>query len=174
MAARLVPSGEGSAQYPKVKERLRRAVKKSLGLFGAIAVGVLFPQGHGYACLIRYCLMLILFLALLDLTIERKTALNPRLTPILAMMLAISGVAAWIGHFVSPQLSAVAFVLAMAPTATAAPVMTQFLAGRVQYVMAAVVVTNSFSALVLPFVLPILAPEAAIAFNLQGLLLTGV
>jgi BASS family bile acid:Na+ symporter len=116
--------------------------------------------------------MLILFLALLDLTLERRTALNPRLTPILAMMLAISGIAAWVGHFVSPQIAAVAFVLAMAPTATAAPVMTQFLEGRVQYVMVAVVVTNSFSALVLPLALPMLAPEAAMAVNVQGLLST--
>ncbi|MBF2037086.1 MAG: hypothetical protein IGR92_16810 [Leptolyngbyaceae cyanobacterium T60_A2020_046] len=144
-------------------------MKKSLCLFGAIAAGVLFPQGHSLTFLIRYLIMLILFFSLLDLELHPKTALSPRLATIVAMMMAIAGLTAWMGNWFSPELAIVAFIIAMAPTAAAAPVMTRFLNGRVDYVMSSVVVTNSFSAIALPLVLPILAPSGATAFNLQAL-----
>jgi len=147
-------------------------MKKSLCLFGAIALGVLLPQGHHYAYLIRYFIMLILFSSLLDLKVDAKSALNPRLGTIIAMMMAIAGIAAWIGNWFSSELALAAFMIAMAPTAAAAPVMTQFLEGRVDYVMSSVVVTNSFSAITLPLVLPLLSPNGQAGINLMGLLNT--
>ncbi len=137
-----------------------------------MALGILLPQGHGYAFLIRHLLMVILFLSLLDLRIDHKTALSPRLGPILAMMMALSGLAAWVGHWFSPDLALVAFLLAMAPTAAAAPVMTEFLQGRVDYVMASVVVTSIFSAIVLPLALPLLSPQSQMGFDLSALVTT--
>ena len=147
-------------------------MQKSLFLFSAIAFGVLLPQGHQYAYLIRYCIMLILFCSLMDLRIDAKSALNPRLGTIIAMMMAIAGITAWIGNWFSPELALAAFMIAMAPTAAAAPVMTRFLDGRVDYVMASVVVTNSFSAIALPLVLPLLSPDEQASINLIGLLNT--
>jgi BASS family bile acid:Na+ symporter len=147
-------------------------MKKSIFLFSAIALGILFPQGHSYAYLIRYFIMLILFCSLLDLQIDIKSALNPRLGTLIAMMMAIGGLTAWVGNWFSPDLALVAFVIAMAPTAAAAPVMTRFLEGRVDYVMSAVVVTNSFSALALPLVLPVLSPGDRAGINLVALLNT--
>jgi len=147
-------------------------MKKSIFLFSAIALGILLPQGHSYADLIRYFIMLILFCSLLDLQIDIKSALNPRLGTLIAMMMAIGGLTAWIGNWFSPDLALVAFVIAMAPTAAAAPVMTRFLEGRVDYVMSAVVVTNSFSALALPLVLPVLSPGDRTGINLVALLNT--
>lgn len=145
---------------------------RSLFLFGTMALGVLFPQGHHYGFLIRYLLMGILFFSLLNLDLHWKTALSPRLGTILAMMMALSGLAAWVGHWFSPDLALVGFLLAMAPTAAAAPVMTEFLQGRVDYVMASVVVTSLFSALVLPLVLPILAPGGSVPFGGAALVTT--
>ncbi|MEB3268381.1 MAG: hypothetical protein VKJ09_07570 [Leptolyngbya sp.] len=142
---------------------------RSLLLFGSIALGVVFPQGHHYAFLIRHLLMVILFLSLLSLKIDRKTALSPRLGTILAMMMALSGLAAWVGHWFSPDLALVAFLLAMAPTAAAAPVMTEFLDGRVDYVMASVVVTSGFSAIVMPLALPLLSPDSSTHLDLSSL-----
>jgi len=147
-------------------------MKKSAFLFGAIAIGILVPQGHSYAFLIRYFLMLILFCSLLDLEIDPKTALNPRLGTIIAMMMAIAGMTAWVGNWFSPDLALVAFMIAMAPTAVAAPVMTQFLNGRVEYVMSSVVLTNSFSAISLPLVLPLLSPGERAGINLGALIST--
>lgn len=145
---------------------------KSLFLFSAIAIGIVLPQGHHYAFLIRYLIMLILFCSLLDQPVDLKAALSPRLATIIAMMMAIGGLTAWIGQWFSPDLALVAFMIAMAPTAAAAPVMTQFLEGRVDYVMASVVVTNSFSAIALPLVLPFLSPGQRAAVNLGSLLST--
>lgn len=147
-------------------------MKKSLCLFGAIAFGVLMPQGHQYAFLIRYFIMLILFCSLLDLKVSAKSALNPRLGTIIAMMMAIAGISAWISNWFNTELALAAFMIAMAPTAAAAPVMTRFLEGRVDYVMSSVVVTNSFSAIALPLVLPFLSPNEQAGINVIGLLNT--
>lgn len=147
-------------------------MQKSLFLFSAIALGVLLPQGYPYAYLIRYLIMLILFCSLLDIKVDVKSALNPRLGTIIAMMMAIAGITAWIGNWFSTELALAAFMIAMAPTAAAAPVMTRFLDGRVDYVMASVVVTNSFSAIALPLVLPLLSPNGQTSINLVGLLNT--
>jgi BASS family bile acid:Na+ symporter len=144
-------------------------MKKSVFLLGAIALGILFPAGHPYAYLIRYCLMLILFCSLVGLEMSTKSAFNPRLITILAMMMAIAGLTAWMGHWLSPELALVAFVVAMAPTAAAAPVMTRLLAGRVDYVMASVVVTNCFSAIALPLSLPLLNPGQSAGIPLISL-----
>ncbi|WP_008311434.1 putative Na+-dependent transporter [Leptolyngbya sp. PCC 6406] len=163
-----IGSGFRQASHVEVVEALTR----SLCLFGSMALGILLPQGHGYAFLIRHLLMVILFLSLLDLRIDHKTALSPRLGPILAMMMALSGLAAWVGHWFSPDLALVAFLLAMAPTAAAAPVMTEFLQGRVDYVMASVVVTSIFSAIVLPLALPLLSPQSQMGFDLSALVTT--
>ncbi|MEM6835797.1 MAG: hypothetical protein AAF609_02995 [Cyanobacteria bacterium P01_C01_bin.120] len=147
-------------------------MQKSLCLFGAIALGILLPKGHQYAYLIRYLIMMILFCSLLDLKVDAKTAINPRLGAVLALMMAIAGLTAWVGSWFSPDLALVAFVVAMAPTAAAAPVMTRFLDGRVDYVMASVVVTNGFSAIAMPLVLPILGPNHAVGINFLGLINT--
>ncbi|MDB9528241.1 hypothetical protein PN498_19770 [Oscillatoria sp. CS-180] len=147
-------------------------MKKSVFLFSAIALGVLFPQGHHYSFLIRYLIMLILFCSLLDLKIDAKSALSPRLGIVIAMMMAIGGLTAWIGNWFSSEIALVAFVIAMAPTAAAAPVMTRFLEGRVDYVMSSVVVTNAFSAIALPLVLPIISPVEQAGINIMALLNT--
>ena len=147
-------------------------MKKSAFLFSAIALGILLPQGYSYAYLIRYFIMGILFFSLLDLKIDPKSALNPRLGTILAMMLAIAGTTAWVSNWFSSELALVAFVTALAPTAAAAPVMTKFLHGRVEYVMSSVVVTNSFSALALPLVLPLINPGDRVGINALALLNT--
>ena len=147
-------------------------MKKSLFLFSAIAVGVLLPQGYRYAFLIRYLIMLILGCSLLDKKLDPKTALNQRLGTIIAMMMAIGGLTAWVSNWFNPDVAIAAFIIAMAPTAAAAPVMAQLLNGRVDYVMSSVVVTNSFSAIALPLVLPFLSPSDRVEFNLGSLFAT--
>lgn len=147
-------------------------MKKSVFLFSAIAVGAFCPQGHTYAFLIRYLIMLLLFCSLLDRQVDLKTALNSRLSIIIAMMMVIGGITAWISNWFSTDLAVVAFVIAMAPTAAAAPVMTGFLDGRVDYVMSSVVVTNSFSAVALPLVLPLLSPGDRTGIDVVALLST--
>lgn len=147
-------------------------MKRALFLFSAIALGVLFPQGYCYAFMIRYFIMLILFCSLLDQKLDPKVALNPRLGTIIAMMMAIGGLTAWVSNWFNPDVAMAAFIIAMAPTAAAAPVMARFLNGRVDYVMSSVVVTNSFSAIALPLVLPLLSPGDRAGINLGSLFAT--
>lgn len=144
-------------------------MKKSLFLFGAIAIGILLPQGHHYAFLIRYLIMGILFCSLLNQEIDLKTAVNARLGIIIAMMMVIAGTTAWLGNWFSTDLALVAFMTAMAPTAATAPVMIQLLGGRVDYVVSAVILTNCFAAIALPLVLPFISPSRDI--HLDGTIL---
>ena len=68
--------------------------------------------------------------------------------------LAISG---FIGFSpINSDLALVAGLLAITPTALAAPVVTSLLRGQVEFVTASVLITNGLIALVLPLVLPFL------------------
>ncbi|MEM0979327.1 MAG: hypothetical protein AAGH78_03540 [Cyanobacteria bacterium P01_H01_bin.58] len=147
-------------------------MKKSLFLFGAIAIGIACPQGYGYAFLIRYLIMGILFCSLLNQDIDLKTAVNARLGVIVAMMMVVAGTTAWLGNWFSSDLALAAFMTAMAPTAAAAPVMTQLLKGRVDYVMSSVILTNCFAAITLPLVLPFISPNQDIHIDVAALLST--
>ncbi|MEO1095854.1 MAG: hypothetical protein AAFX01_13245 [Cyanobacteria bacterium J06638_28] len=147
-------------------------MKKSLFLFGAIAMGVMFPQGYGYAFLIRYLIMGILFCSLLNQKVDLKTAVNARLGVIIAMMMVVAGTTAWLGNWFSTELALAAFMTAMAPTAAAAPVMTQLLEGRVDYVMSSVILTNCFAAITLPLVLPFISPSQNIHIDVTVLFST--
>jgi bile acid:Na+ symporter, BASS family len=59
----------------------------------------------------------------------------------------------------NPDLALVAFMLAISPTAMAAPVITTFLNGRVDYVISSTLVTNIIVALLLPVLLPAIAKQ---------------
>jgi BASS family bile acid:Na+ symporter len=83
---------------------------------------------------------------------------------VLAANLAI----AFLGYFlflpVDHDLALVAFLTGVTPTAISAPVIIDFLDGRVGYVVASVLITNLFMAFMLPFVLPlVVGTEAGIS-----------
>ncbi len=142
---------------------------RSLFLFTSICLGIALPQGHVFAFLIRYLVVITLFLSLLTVEFQWRNALSPRLGTILAMMLTLAGLSAWVGHWFSGDVAVVAFLLAMAPTATTAPVMTELLQGRVDYVTACVVVTTLFSAVMVPLGLPFLADGQGMGLDGAGL-----
>ena len=62
---------------------------------------------------------------------------------------------------VSLEIAQYGFLLAVLPTAAAAPVITGFLNQRIEYVTIAVLVSNMMVALMLPFALPMIVPSAS-------------
>jgi BASS family bile acid:Na+ symporter len=84
---------------------------------------------------------------------------------LLAANLALGATAWAAGYFIGGRdLALAAFFCGITPTATAAPVITGFLGGRVAFVVAAVLLSNLIIAALLPLILPIVlgrpTPEA--------------
>jgi BASS family bile acid:Na+ symporter len=128
---------------------------KVFGLLATMLVGVFFPQFHEFSFLIQYLLMLMLFFSFLDIEFKPQTFHKSVLWVLLAnVAVAFLSYAALISFDTTFALTA--FMTAIAPTAIAAPVIMSFIQGKIEYVVAAVLVTNISSALIVPLALPFL------------------
>jgi len=128
---------------------------KGVVLLLIIALGAMFPQVHIFTFLIQYLLMLMLFLAFLDLKFTPQM-LDKSVFGILLANIAV----AFIGYFLlvphDTTLALAAFMTGIAPTAIATPVMVNLIKGKVQYVISAVLITNIVIAVLIPLSLPFL------------------
>ncbi len=128
---------------------------KVFGLLATMMVGALFPQVHTLSFLIQYLLMGMLFFAFLDIEFKPETFQRS----VLWVLLANVGVA-FLSYVALASfdmtLALTAFMTAIAPTAIAAPVIIGFIQGKIEYVVAAVLLTNVSSAVIIPLVLPFL------------------
>jgi BASS family bile acid:Na+ symporter len=128
---------------------------KGVVLLLIIALGALLPQLHIFTFLIQYLLMLMLFLAFLDLKFTPQM-LHKSVLYVLLANIAV----AFIGYFLlaphDTTLALAAFMTGIAPTAIATPVMVDLIKGKVQYVISAVLITNVFVAVIIPLSLPFL------------------
>jgi bile acid:Na+ symporter, BASS family len=126
----------------------------------SMLLGVLLPFGHSYTFLIRPLLMVMLFLAFLEMKIDQQTI---RWTHLL-ILLANIGIALG-GYFLlvdwNQEVALTAFVVGIMPTAAAAPVLTGYLKGRVDYVTFSTLLTSIMIAAILPFLLPPLLSGSA-------------
>jgi BASS family bile acid:Na+ symporter len=132
---------------------------KGLALLAVMLLGMLLPQAHVLSFLIQYLLMVMLFLAFLDIEFKPRNFQRSILWVLLANV-----VVAFIGYAVLVQfdlmLALAAFMTAIAPTAIAAPVIIGFIQREVEYVVTAVVLTNVATAVILPLALPSLLGTA--------------
>ena len=137
---------------------------RTIAILAAITLGALIPQAHLGAWLIRWLVIGMLFVVFLQTRVSRD-ALHRSHAVLLAANLAI-GAAAWtLGWLIGGRdLALAAFFCGITPTATAAPVITGFLGGRVAYVVAALMLSNLVIAALLPVILPFVlghpTPEA--------------
>jgi BASS family bile acid:Na+ symporter len=133
---------------------------KSGILFLTIGAGLLLQQGHSHSQLLRYILMAMLFLSWIDCAVSLQKLLQPRVWGILAAMGGIALAAFSSFALLDPRLAVVALLLAVTPTALAAPVVTGLLQGQVEFVTASVLLTNSLMAVALPLLLLALPHQA--------------
>ena len=103
--------------------------------------GALFPALHGLQFLVHPGLMFLLFLAFLGLPagLPRIHASQLRILVASWFLAGIGCAAFW--HF-SHDLALIALLLALTPTATASPVVTALLGGRIEYPATMVLLTN--------------------------------
>jgi BASS family bile acid:Na+ symporter len=128
---------------------------KVFALLATMVLGASFPQAHGFSFLIQYLLMVMLFLAFLDIRFRLQTFQISILWVLLAnLAVGFLSYAALISFDSTYALTA--FMTAIAPTAIAAPVIMTFIKGQIDYVVAAVLVTNVSSAVIIPVTLPFL------------------
>jgi bile acid:Na+ symporter, BASS family len=128
---------------------------KVFGLLAIMLLGSLLPQFHTLSFLIQYLLMVMLFFAFLDIDFKPATIQKSVLWVLLANMVLAFISYAVLASF-DMMLALTAFMTAIAPTAIAAPVIIGFIKGEIEYVVAAVFVTNISSAVIIPFALPFL------------------
>ncbi len=136
-----------------------RAYGKVLALIATMILGVLLPQLHVLSFLVRYLLMIMLFLSFLDLRIQPGT-LRQGIWRVLIANLAVAFLAYALLSFFDHDLALTGFLTGIAPTATASPVLVGFVGGQVPFMVASVLLTNIAIALVVPLVLPALAGAA--------------
>lgn len=129
----------------------------------AILVGILIPSANQLTFLIRYNLMVMLFMAFLNMDFGAGVFRWDHLKIVLLNLILPIAVFNLIYPF-HPLLALVGFVICMAPTAAGAPVIATFLEARVAFVTASVLLTNPITALVIPLILPfIIETEVPIA-----------
>ena len=133
---------------------------RTAAILSALTLGALVPQAHALAWVIRWLVMAMLFLVFLQTRLSRDTLSRTHFT-LLAANIAI-GFAAWgAGWLIGGRDVALAgFFCGITPTAIAAPVIIGFLKGRVEFVVAAFLLTNIAIAALLPLLLPIVLGRA--------------
>jgi BASS family bile acid:Na+ symporter len=133
---------------------------RTVALVAGMVLGALLPQAHAAAWAIRWLIMGMLFLVFLQTRLSHQTIHRSHVV-LLVVNLAM-GFAAWgLGWLVGGrEVALAAFFAGIAPTATAAPVVVSFLRGRVEYVIAAFILTNLVIAALLPGLLPLVLGRA--------------
>lgn len=128
-------------------------MKQALLLLAAILLGALNPEAAQFSYLIYYLLMFMLFFPFLQWKITGKIFKERKIY----IVLLINVIVGLLGYFVlinyNQNLAVIAFLVGIAPTATACPAVMGYLKGRVDFAIATVVVTNVFMSLFIPFII---------------------
>src|ERR1051325_3927793 len=132
-----------------------RIYSKVFSLLVTMLLGALLPQFHVFSFSIQYLLMAMLFFSFLDIEFKPGTFQRSVLWVLLAKVVVAFVSYAALTRF-DAMLALTAFMTAIAPTAIAAPVIIGFIQGEIEYVVAAVLVTNLSSAVIVPLTLPFL------------------
>ncbi|MBN2083801.1 MAG: hypothetical protein JW748_01155 [Anaerolineales bacterium] len=141
------------APRPSLLRKIWRLYGRTFALILAMIAGALVPEAQSAAGLLPYLLMGMLFFAFLDITVTRESFHASMLLIFLAN-LAIPLAFFFLLRPIDPVVALIGFLTAIAPTATATPVIVSYLRGRVDYVLPCVLLTNIGIALILPFLLP--------------------
>lgn len=133
---------------------------RTAAILSAMLLGALVPQVHALAGAIRWLVMGMLFLVFLQTRLSPSALHRSHLVLLganLAMGFAAWGAASLLGQ---REVALAAFFCGVTPTAIAAPVIISFLRGRVDYVVAAFLLTNVAVAALMPLMLPIVLGRA--------------
>lgn len=120
-------------------------------------LGILFYQGYHLTFLVRYTVMVMLFLAFLNIDFNWKILHRNHLA-VLAVQLSLPIAIFYLLRPYNQDIALACFTIGIAPTAAGAPVMAAFLKTKVEFVTASVILSTPLVALFLPIVLPFMVP----------------
>lgn len=126
---------------------------KVVSLLVTMVIGAFIPQAQALTFMVQYLLMTMLFFAFLDLP-AKQLSIHPGVIKVLLANLLLGIGWYFLFSLVDHELAMTAFIIAMAPTAISSTVIVGFIRGKVDFMVAAVLFTNIFAALVIPFILP--------------------
>ncbi len=126
---------------------------RTISLVAALAAGILLPEAAAFSAAVPYLIIIMLFFAFVGVKISLKS-FRVSMLLLLAANLAVG----FLGYLIllpfNRSLALVAFMTGITPSATASPVITGFLGGKVEYTAAVMLLTNVTVALILPAALP--------------------
>ena len=133
-------------------------MKQSLFILAAIVLGVFWTAGAEFTFVLRYVLMVMIFFACLDVRFERS---HLRRWHGWVLLLNLALPIAWFHllQVVEPRFATAVFIIALAPTAAAAPVIAQLLRTRVDLVVVSIFITMPVVALLAPFLLTLVGAD---------------
>ncbi|MDD3180014.1 MAG: hypothetical protein PHQ04_06635 [Opitutaceae bacterium] len=139
---------------------MKPGILRTLALLSAMVAGAFVPQAQAAAWAIRWLVIGMLFAVFLQTQLSRS--MLHRSHGVLLVANLVMGMVGWgLGWFIGGRnVALAAFFAGITPTATAAPVVMDFLRGRVSYVVAAFVLTNLVIAAVMPGLLPYVLGQA--------------
>lgn len=120
-------------------------------------LGILFYQGYHLTFLVRYTVMVMLFLAFLNIDFNWKI-LHRNHLGVLAVQLSLPIAIFYLLRPFNQDIALACFTIGIAPTAAGAPVMAAFLKTKIEFVTASVILSTPVVALFLPLVLPFMVP----------------
>jgi len=143
---------------------MKNALLRPTMIVGPLALGMLFPQAAGLSFLIRWLLIGMLFLVYLQLELRDLKPCSGHWRLLVANIAV--GVAAYLGFRLAGnrELALAAFFIGITPTATAAPVIMNFLRGRVGFVVTGFIVTNVGVSLALLGLIPAITGNFSASF----------
>lgn len=128
---------------------------RTFALLSAIIIGALCPWAHVFSWMIRWLILGMLFVVFLGTNFSRESFQRSHFW-LLVVNVAMGGAGFAVGWVAGGHDLAVAgFFAGIAPTATAAAVITGFLKGRVDYVVTAFMLTNPIVSALLPLLMPL-------------------
>lgn len=133
-------------------------MKQSLLILASILLGVVWTAGADLTFVLRYVLMTMIFFACLDIRFERAH-LRWWHGVVLLLNLLLPFFWFYLLRFVDVRFALPAFMIALAPTAAAAPVMAQLLRTRVDWVVVSIFVTMPVVALLSPWLLALVGVD---------------
>jgi len=155
-------------QKGAVSESMWKTLIRPAMIFIPLGLGVFFPGAGAYGFLIRYLLMIMLFMVFLKLDLRQLAFKRSHFLLFGANLLV--GVGAYLAVRAAAgdgPLAQAAFFTGITPTATAAAVVMGFLGGNVGYVITAFVLTNVGMALLLPWLLGWVCGNTSFGFILN-------
>ncbi|MEO0341141.1 MAG: hypothetical protein AAF242_18245, partial [Bacteroidota bacterium] len=131
-------------------------MRQFLFIFSAMLLGIVFYQGYQITWVVRYAVMVMLFLAFIQIDFNWKVLHRKHLLVAIANILLPTIVFFLLKPW-NYEVALACFVIMLAPTAAGAPIMASFLKTKVEFVTASVLITTPLIAIILPILLPQIA-----------------